>query len=322
MQTAIPYIIQGDNIVIYHDGQPYTIKRDHINYDLIVQAIKNQAWDDVPGLLTVKATLNTLSCGLVEVTQEEVKYQGVVVENTMTQRMLSMLQQGFSIAPFVAFMENLYKNPSHRAVNELYGFLESSGLPLTEDGHFLAYKRVRSDFKDVYSGTMDNSPGKIVEMPRYAVNDNKDETCSTGLHFCGFDYLQRFSGDRIVMVKINPADVVSIPSDYKNQKGRACRYEVVEEITVEANGGDILKEGPAVAKTQKTVRATGSVEKIWGKLSEQERIQVLNELYDDFAEDEYLFDCVHDSDLSLGGMLDEFTYTEIRIAMRRVGVID
>ena len=39
------------------------------------------------------------------------------------------------------------------------------------------------------------------------------------------------SGDKIVLVKINPADVVSIPDDYGFAKGRCCRYEVVADIT-------------------------------------------------------------------------------------------
>ena len=33
-----------------------------------------------------------------------------------------------------------------------------------------------------------------------------------------------------MIVKISPADVVSIPSDYNNAKGRACKYEVIGEI--------------------------------------------------------------------------------------------
>jgi hypothetical protein len=44
--------------------------------------------------------------------------------------------------------------------------------------------------------------------------------------------LSSFGGDRTVIVKINPADVVSIPSDYNDAKGRACRYEVVGEVGV------------------------------------------------------------------------------------------
>jgi hypothetical protein len=144
--------------------------------------------------------------------------------------MIQMLQEGFPIEPMVNFMENLYKNPSHRAVTELYGFLEKNALPITPDGHFLAYKKVRTNYLDVHSGTMDNSIGKIVEMERHEVNDNKDETCSTGLHFCGMSYLSCFGGERTVIVKINPADVVSIPSDYNDAKGRACRYEVIGEV--------------------------------------------------------------------------------------------
>jgi hypothetical protein len=32
-----------------------------------------------------------------------------------------------------------------------------------------------------------------------------------------------------MILKINPKDVVSIPADYNNTKGRCCRYEVVAE---------------------------------------------------------------------------------------------
>jgi hypothetical protein len=67
-------------------------------------------------------------------------------------------------------------------------------------------------------------------MERHEVDDNKDRTCSSGLHFCSKDYLNSFGGERVVIVKINPRDVVSIPSDYNDTKGRACRYEVVGEI--------------------------------------------------------------------------------------------
>ena len=36
---------------------------------------------------------------------------------------------------------------------------------------------------------------------------------------------------RLMVMKVNPADVVSIPHDYKNQKGRCAKYEVIAEIT-------------------------------------------------------------------------------------------
>ena len=71
-------------------------------------------------------------------------------------------------------------------------------------------------------------------MERNEVDDNRDRTCSTGLHFCSQDYLDHFGGQRIMIVKINPADVVSIPSDYNDSKGRATGYEVVGELGVRA----------------------------------------------------------------------------------------
>lgn len=33
-----------------------------------------------------------------------------------------------------------------------------------------------------------------------------------------------------MVLKINPQDVVSIPTDYNNTKGRCCKYTVVGEL--------------------------------------------------------------------------------------------
>jgi hypothetical protein len=145
-----------------------------------------------------------------------------------------MLQDGFPVEPLVKFMENLMSNPSFRAVNELYGFLEKNSLPITPDGCFLAYKKVRNDYMDIHSGTFNNSVGLICEMERNKVDDNQNNTCSSGLHFCSQEYLGSFGGSdsRIMILKISPADVVSIPTDYNNSKGRTCKYTVIGELGV------------------------------------------------------------------------------------------
>ena len=124
------------------------------------------------------------------------------------------------------------QNPSHRAVNELYDFLEAGELPITEDGCFLAFKNVRSNYMDIHSGTFRNQVGDVCEMLRNKVDEDKDRTCSYGLHFCSIAYLPHFSdsdGGHTMIVKINPKDVVAIPADYNNTKGRTCKYEVVAE---------------------------------------------------------------------------------------------
>ena len=68
-------------------------------------------------------------------------------------------------------------------------------------------------------------------MPRNQVMDDPNVTCAAGLHFCSIEYLNSMWGHNghTMIVKINPADVVSIPVDYNNSKGRCCRYEVIAE---------------------------------------------------------------------------------------------
>jgi hypothetical protein len=217
------------------EGKPHTVAKTHVSYSKVVDAIKAGEWDTVKSIIDpVKVVLN-YGQGNISIQGDQLFWKGEPFAGVLATRMISMLEEGFSIEPMVLFMHNLLKNPSKRSVDELYGFLEKNNLPITPDGHFLAYKKVRRDFLDIHSGTMNNAPGTVVEMERYKVDDNKDQTCSTGLHFCGMSYLSHFggAGDRTVIVKIDPADVVSIPSDYNGAKGRACRYEVIGELGVE-----------------------------------------------------------------------------------------
>jgi len=231
---AYPYIIQGSNIVVVIGNKSYTVSKTHLTYQKVLDAIKAQDWEAVKAVVDPKKVVLNYGKGNVSVQGETLYWKGEQLNGGLAVRMIQMLQDGFPIEPMVAFMENLFTNPSKRAVTELYGFLEKNNLPITPDGHFLAYKKVRKDFLDIHSGTMDNSVGKVLEMERNAVDDDKDRTCSTGLHFCGMSYLPHFGGgdSRTVIVKINPRDVVSIPSDYNDAKGRACRYEVIGELGV------------------------------------------------------------------------------------------
>jgi len=231
---SYPYIIQGQNITVVIGAKSFTISKTHITYNKVLEAIKSQDWDTVKDVIDPKKVVLSYGNGNVSILGDTLSWKGQPMHTSLASRMITMLQEGFPIEPMVLFMENLMSNPSRRAVIELYGFLEKNNLPITPDGHFLAYKKVRESFFDVHSNTMDNSVGLVVEMERNQVDDEKDNTCSTGLHFCSQEYLQSFSGSRTVIVKINPRDVVSIPTDYNNSKGRACRYEVVGELGVEA----------------------------------------------------------------------------------------
>lgn len=230
---SFPYLIQGSNIVVVIDNTPHTINKSHITYDKLKEAIKAADWEAVRELVNPKEVVLKYAEGFVKINGDQFTWMGKPMHNALSRKMIEMLKDGFPVTPLVRFMERLMDNPSKRAVDELYGFLEKGNLPITPDGYFLAYKKVRDDYTDCHTGTMDNSVGKIVSMPRNEVDDDKDRTCSAGLHFCSQEYLSHFGGARTVILKINPKDVVSIPSDYNDSKGRACRYEVIGELTVD-----------------------------------------------------------------------------------------
>jgi hypothetical protein len=227
---AYPYIIQGSNIVVVIDNKTHTVSKTHVTYSQVLDAIKRGDWAEVKKVIEPAKAIVSYGRGYVSIQDGVLLWKGVPTHGYLSTKIIEMLQQGLPIDPLVNFMHNLMSNPSSRAVNELYGFLEKGAMPITPDGHFLAYKKVRADYKDCHSGKMDNSVGKTVEMERNAVDDDKDRTCSAGLHFCSRSYLDNFGGDRIMILKINPRDVVSIPSDYNDSKGRACRYEVIGEL--------------------------------------------------------------------------------------------
>ncbi len=206
------------------------------HFDSTLTALKNNEHQEaIKYLMGFVPVLNTLSGqAAVEIKHGVVFYNGSPLENALTDRMLRMLKEGFDINPLSNFLVKVMQNPSATAVRELYLFLEANELALTEDGDFLAYKSVNENFTSIHDGKTDNSIGSTVSMPRNMVDDNRERTCSHGLHFASLDYCKNhFRGDKILALKINPKNVVSIPSDYNNQKGRACEYFVLAEVTDE-----------------------------------------------------------------------------------------
>ena len=236
-----PYILQSDNIVVVIDGQPHSLARGSIGFESLRDAIKNGDWHLVPDLVSPKEAIKRYSNGMVEVVNGQVLYNGKPIHGVLVNKIVQMFEEGFDITPMVNFLKNLMLNPSKRAVDELYGFLEAGNMAITPDGCFLAYKKVRDDYRDCHSGKFDNSVGQVLSMPRNEVDDDKDRTCSYGFHFCSHSYLKHFGGSRVMVLKINPMDVASIPSDYNLAKGRTCRYEVVGELNKEEVDANILQ---------------------------------------------------------------------------------
>lgn len=238
--SHIPYVLSGDTLnVAIPGGKSYLVRRDSSDaFDDLLIALRSDDADlaAIENMLDVQKTLSFAVAGVedITVTEHNVLYKGEPIDNSLCRRIIDMTRNGHDATALVKFLANLMLNPSSSSVNELYGFLAACDMPLTEDGHFIAYKIVRHDYMDIYSGKMDNSPGKRVWMLRNKVDDNRNRTCSSGLHACSKSYLNSYGNingrDRVVILKINPAHVVSVPTDYNNAKMRVSEYFVLGEM--------------------------------------------------------------------------------------------
>ena len=237
---SVPFMWVDGNLTLILNNKAHQVLPDHINYKLILEALPTATNDELVELVDIERAVANFSQGNVEVKGGKVFYQGDEVHGSISKRILEFMSKGLPFQPLVNFLNNLMDNPSMQSQKELYDFLEHEHLPITEDGYFLAYKAVRSDFMDKYAGKFRNKVGDICEMPRAKVDDNRGVGCSQGLHAGALNYVAGYgsaeSGDHIVIVKINPKDVVSVPSDCNCEKLRTCRYEVVGEYQ-----GELLK---------------------------------------------------------------------------------
>jgi len=220
-------------LTIVADGVQHTVLASNPMFATAVSAFQSKDWDALMLAIDPSLKFKNLYAKYeqIEVKDGSVFVGGDVVRSIVADRIINFLADGIDCLPIFKFITRLQLNPSKRAVDELYTFLEHKYLPVTESGTFLAYKAVRNDFTDKHTGKFDNSVGNVLEMPRNKVDDDKEVGCSYGFHAGTLEYASGFASgiDKLVLVEIDPADVVSIPTDCNFQKLRTCRYKVVSE---------------------------------------------------------------------------------------------
>jgi len=228
---SVPFMWVDGNLTVILKNKAHQVIPDHTNYKLILEALPTATEDELLELVDIEKAVASFSDGQVSIVNGKVMFEGEEVHGSISKRIIEFMSKGLPFQPLVKFLENLMENPSMQSQQELYDFLEHENLPITEDGCFLAYKAVNSDFKDKWKGTFDNKVGQVCEMRRAKVDDNRGRGCSAGLHAGALNYVANYgsvdAGDNIVIVKINPEDVVSVPSDCNCEKLRTCKYEVV-----------------------------------------------------------------------------------------------
>jgi len=179
----------------------------------------------------------------------------------LAKKLLEYIDKGLNVEALVNFWKNTLLNPDKGVRQQLFGFLEHNGHPITDKGYFLAYKAVKvarkydaetgeevvsirydentgerieetlnqsMTFKPYHSGAhgMTVKVGEPITMPREECDSDPEVTCSAGLHVGSMEYVHDFgySGGVILEVLVSPRNVVAVPTDYNNTKMRTCEY--------------------------------------------------------------------------------------------------
>jgi len=212
---------------------------EHLNFDDLIVQLGDINLTDEEFLTTIDEIDSFIKHGKGKVTYDEksdsVKLGEIELSESLKRRYKVMIAAGQDVTPLDNFVENLKKNSYKDIQEELFAFMEKNDLPIIEHGCLLAYKTVGSDYLDKHTRTISNAIVAVVEMNPEDVDSNRNETCSSGLHFTSKDYASNTfysSGDRIMILKVNPSAVMAIPRDYNDQKGRCYKYEVISELKV------------------------------------------------------------------------------------------
>lgn len=224
----IPYILTDKSLTCVINGKSLTMEQDNPSFKVAVKTILQEEWDNLADLFDTAKAVENFAEGNVKVEDGEVYFKDEIVHGHVVGRILDLMSDEKPYKSVIRFLDKLMGNPSRRAVNELYAFLEHKSMPLTPEGNFLAYKGVREDFTDWYSGKFTNKVGDVNEMPRRGVCDDYNIGCSSGFHAGSLEYAKGYgNGGNLMVVEIDPSDVVSVPHDCDQQKLRTCKYKVV-----------------------------------------------------------------------------------------------
>src|ERR1700748_3323569 len=235
---SLTWLKAGNKItVVLPNGQPKTVTEGDSNYEPVLQAIRDRNWEIIPDLLDPKAQIYNFSDGVFQVVDGTVHVEGKPVPDALSRKIISFSKENLPYMPLLNFWKKLNNNPSFHVKNSLFEFLDRNEYPITEDGDIIAYKGIKEDWTDCYTGKILNTVGKTVSMPRNEVNDNPNQKCSFGFHCANWEFSWGYGNKgHMIMISVNPENIVSMPNAYEFTKMRICEYTVIKEVFKEDKG--------------------------------------------------------------------------------------
>lgn len=241
---AIAYTRTPSSLTVVVNFRPTVIPSSHPNFNELCKLVTERDTTEamVAPLLDVPAAISNFTGGEITVNNGRLFYRGVEIKNNLSSLILDFMRrgQGEAAEPFKAFLVNCRNNPDIGLIDTIYDWAVKGGLPITPDGCLLAWKIVGKDYMSLHQGPrgkLRHRVGDVVSEPREECDADRNRTCSRGIHFASIEYLEKGNyggglggGNRVMAVKINPADITAIPTDYNLSKGRCCKLTVVGEV--------------------------------------------------------------------------------------------
>lgn len=240
----------AESLTVLTDSGLKAITGDHPHFSQIFNSLREGDFDDIEVLIDpakpIAAKFEKVS-DRVTIRNGHVYFDGDELNNTLTDHIVRAYSEGGEFEPLINFLEKLMQNPNDHSRGHLYRWLDTNDFTIAEDGDIVGYKGVRSDLTSCHSGYglvrlpeeddfieyehshLPNNPGYELSMPRSMVTFDPNNGCSFGLHVGTWDYASGF-GATTLEVRVDPRDVVSVPTDCSDQKMRVCRYRVVKEV--------------------------------------------------------------------------------------------
>lgn len=238
--------------VIYDNGDCVPVKDTHPNFSKIEALLRSRESTDqeikmlVNAIYSVGERLSKIT-DRVSYTDNNVFFDNDPLREELKDVLLEAIKadDNKKFTSLARFLEKTKENPSQQSVDDLYRWIIAGSLIIYPDGDFGAYKGVKLTSAGepvsinagpaivdgiAFNGYVPNNVGSTIEMPRSQVNADSNVACSTGLHAGTHEYAAEFARGMLLLVKINPRDVVSVPSDSNGSKLRVSRYVVLETI--------------------------------------------------------------------------------------------
>lgn len=226
------------------NGAVGQMSRTDPKFDAAMKAIAADDMDALAALVLPSYALSTYSDFELEVIDGQLCIDGRKLPDMLTADIMELYHSGLPYAHLTNFWRRLSKNPSTNSVEQLYTFMRRNNLPVTPDGCLAAYKSVRKIGTGTYVSHHDGSfkyeLGRPSSEPRENVVDDPTMACGPGLHVGSYEYANDFyardESSAMLVVIVDPADVVSVPTDLGYVKCRACRLYPVEEVKAPISG--------------------------------------------------------------------------------------